>query len=766
MSIISIILLGKWFNAAQTSLESTKSIFVQLRKDLKKQGKNLTLFIEDFTGFTGIDSELITVLSTEHGGEYADLCRVTAVIGLTDFYYDQFKGNFTDRVTHQISVTDLAYGNDDFLVQMTARYLNAIYCSPDDIHSWYESGAILDQLPVSDFRPPCKWDSAVVLGHDMTLYPFNKHSLVTLYEHLPEKSPRAFLKDVIRAQLKEYFDGKEYGDDWYFPINPANVQMAKTTHSSAIDRLEAFSEQDRKRLKAVFALWGDDGSASEMKQPDGTILFGGVNKAFFDDIGLHTFEGIGHTGGSGASRKDQKPPDGVPKPPVDGATQNFNKHREDITQWYDNNGVLQYDADYRTWLRTFIKGDSNQCGAINWQDIGIPAYIAESRLLELAGYYIEDQHSPFRSDRFIVSLQRTAESRDVLLALNWWNYTKGWEFSEATYFQQRLITWLEKNKPQIIKNVASIEADGNPPEVLKWCLALQYLKAHILGQRIDTTSPYTIIRSLFSNFKYDDRIERETSEWNSLIQFLQNKEAEFDNALEFLRKASATTMGAVHYAVDDKAKSCFRTEELVTATEELIASGWDIEASLPAEIPQKNLLYNPAPLLKTLYANIRKAMKADTDRCNEVMAKLSNHVGKLNYENLVTTLASIQNLFKAFASNSIIGSNDLRTKYEKAPAEKAKEIMKYIKALSAAASKPPVEQLSIYSANSLHYLADTLRDFQTIARRAEQERDKALKEIENGAGFEGLEGQSEIILDFLDTLMSKLEAMEVTDDVN
>ena len=42
---------------ADISSESTKSVFEKLRKDLKKQGKNLTLFIEDFTGFTGIDSE-------------------------------------------------------------------------------------------------------------------------------------------------------------------------------------------------------------------------------------------------------------------------------------------------------------------------------------------------------------------------------------------------------------------------------------------------------------------------------------------------------------------------------------------------------------------------------------------------------------------------------------------------------------------------------------------------------------------------------------
>lgn len=93
---------------------------------MKKQGKNLTIFIEDFTGFTGIDQELITALSYEHGGDYQDLCRVTSVIGITNDYYYAFRGNFKDRVTHQIEVTDRSYGTDEFIVQMAGRYLNAI----------------------------------------------------------------------------------------------------------------------------------------------------------------------------------------------------------------------------------------------------------------------------------------------------------------------------------------------------------------------------------------------------------------------------------------------------------------------------------------------------------------------------------------------------------------------------------------------------------------------------------------------------------------
>ena len=446
---------------ADISSESTKTVFTQLRKDLKKQGKNLTLFIEDFTGFTGIDSELITVLSTEHGGNYSDLCRVTAVIGITDAYYDQFRDNFTDRVTHQISVTDQSYGADNFLIQMTGHYLNAIYCNPDQLRQWNESGADIGALPISQFKTPCKWETTTIEGKEVTLYPFNSKALLKLYESLPVKTPRMFLKEVIRAQLKEYFDGKEYGDNWDFPMNPANIQMSRGPHSSAIDRMDNLSTQDQNRVKAVLALWGD-GSASGTKEADGTITFGGVNKVFFEDIGLGIFTGIGdilvkpietstETGNKILTESINSPIESPSKTKVqlDGATKNYIKYKDDITGWFTKGEPLKFDADYRGWLRTFIKGtdhpSSAQPGAIDWQDIGIPAYIAETRLSDLAGYYIDDQKTPTNRE-IIVFMDRSAESRDVLLALNEWNYAKGWEFEGAVYYQQRLITWLANHR--------------------------------------------------------------------------------------------------------------------------------------------------------------------------------------------------------------------------------------------------------------------------------------------------------------------------------
>lgn len=764
---------------ADISSESTKTVFTQLRKDLKKQGKNLTLFIEDFTGFTGIDSELITVLSTEHGGNYSDLCRVTAVIGITDAYYDQFRDNFTDRVTHQISVTDQSYGADNFLIQMTGHYLNAIYCNPDQLRQWNESGADIGALPISQFKTPCKWETTTIEGKEVTLYPFNSKALLKLYESLPVKTPRMFLKEVIRAQLKEYFDGKEYGDNWDFPMNPANIQMSRGPHSSAIDRMDNLSTQDQNRVKAVLALWGD-GSASGIKEADGTITFGGVNKVFFEDIGLGIFTGIGdilvkpietstETGNKILTESINPPIESPSKAKVqlDGATKNYIKYKDDITGWFTKGEPLKFDADYRGWLRTFIKGtdhpSSAQPGAIDWQDIGIPAYIAEARLSDLAGYYIDDQKTPTNRE-IIVFMDRSAESRDVLLALNEWNYAKGWEFEGAVYYQQRLITWLERRKTQIVEKVTATKTGEPNVPVLEWCLALQYLKSCILGHKVNTESICTTVTSLFDKFNKDDMIVRETSEWNDLIQFVQHKEAEFDSALKFLRRGAATTMGGVRISANADVKSCYRADELICTVEKLTAANWDIESEIPEELPTNHMLFNHAALLKMLYSKIKKVMNADTERVSSVLNNLTWYVGELNQNNLVETLSSIQKLFATFAANSIMGNNDLRTKYEKPPIETANDILKHIKLLVDVSSCSAVTQLTAYTGNSLHRLANFQRDLQTIALKAEQEENKARKDIAKMDGFDDLEDLSEAARASMEALCERLEAMEVYND--
>ena len=755
---------------ADISSENAKAVFEHLRRDLKKQGKNLTLFIEDFTGFTGIDSELITVLSIEHGGDYADLCRVTSVIGITDGYYNQFKDNFKDRVTHQINVTERSFGSDEFLLPMAARYLNAIYCEPEDIRQWYERGAVREDLPVSAFQAPCPWEEIPIDGHAVTLYPFNRQALHKLYHNLPTQTPRMFLKDVLQAQLKEYFDGKQYGTEWAFPLNPKNVSMSNGPHSSAIDALQNLSPEDRKRLKSLFAIWGD-GSAKGVQNADGGVSFGGLPRAFLDDIELSAFtaNGLGDVQASRPatvpeSQPPQTAPVAVPNPPAPVKTREElkaeterNRRKSDINAWFSSSGTLQFSPDYKEWLREFLMGNSRQPGAINWQDSGVPAYIAAQRLSNLDAFYIDGQGGGKSKERALIVMEKSAESRDALIALTERHYAKGWDFQDAPlFYQRRLITWLERNRESILKKVYADYA--NRPPLAEWGLALQYLKAMIYGKAVDVSSPLKAVKSLFTEIQRNQTAERLTPEWNDLIRFVEQEEAAFEDSLRLLQKASNTKMGTVLGARNVEA---FRAEELLSAAEKLIQRGWDISDELPERV-ENNALYCSIEPLKSLYQKITAVTDAEERRVYELQTHLSAVIGELSEAQFVDTINAVQELFSVFLHNQIPGYQNLRAKYERAnPSETAQRMMNTLSVLDGATGKSAIQKLQAYSGNASKELHDFLQDMEEIEKAAETERVRA----ENGLNQTGQDPQlnalSTAAKEALAGLFDRLESMEV-----
>ena len=729
---------------ADVSSESTKAMFEQLRRDLKKQNKNLTLFIEDFTGFTGIDSELITVLSTEHGGDYADLCRVTALVGITNAYYDQFRDNFTDRVTHQISVTDRSYGTDEFLVQLTGRYLNAIYTDPKVLREWYKPGQELTEVPVSNFKAPCRWETTTIDGREVTLYPFNRKAIRGLYDQLKAKSPRSYLKSVIKSQMKEFLDGKLYGDEWAFPLNPGNTQMTKDQHSSAIDRIEAISNQDRVRLKTVLALWAD-GSATGRKELDGTISFGGVPQEFFKDIGLSAFSGIGdiqdastgtatgteipvHDNGTGTKPKDKQPPE--VKPRIDPKTKKHQTYKDDISEWFSAEKELKYHADYRKWLQEFIFGNNNQPGAINWQDIGVPAYVACERASHMSCIFIEGQDTGEAPENVLVSLARSADGRDVLYALAEMQYAGGWDFESAPYYQQRLITWLEREKTGIIQRVTAVEDIQKQLPALEWCVANQYLRAMICGISIPMDDPIKTMSALMKSFDAKKAAKRVSKDWEELISFVQYHESEFESARKYMIHASASTMGAIRGSTTLGDNELYRVEEMLCVVEKLMDADWNIESGLPKDIPAKHMLYNHAALLKQLYPRIRKAVEAEQKMAEDKLDELKAYVGEMTTENLVVNMNAILNLFNTLSTNGIWSLQGQKQRYGKAPLELAKEIMAAVRSITDARNKRVTQVLALYSDNALASISDWVKSFSEIERVAALEARKAEAELQ------------------------------------
>ncbi len=748
---------------ADISSESAKTVFEQLRRELKKQSKNLTLFIEDFTGFTGIDSELITVLSTEHGGIYEDLCRVTAIIGITDGYYNQFKDNFKDRVTYQINVTERSYGNINFLSEMAARYLNTIFCETNDIRKWFTDGAKHADLPISLFTAPCPWDMVHINEKKVTLYPFNRKSLSGLYDKLSVKTPRMFLLQ-IRDQLKAYFDGKEYGDNWTFPSRTTledNIQMKNAAHSSNIDRQDTLSTNDKVRLKCALEIWGD-GSGHRVQKHDG-IYIGDTNKEFFEDIGLGAFTGIGEirnedeTESSDESAKSnvQHTENHVIADPAASRRQrDLKARREDIQKWLENGSELQFSPDYRKWLLGFIKD------AINWQAEGISPYIAASKLPDQSIIFIEGQSGGALKDKALLILDKSIETKDVLLALCEYEYAEGWLFPTAAYFQQKVLNWLEKNRTKIVSRVLGIEPGKMHLPIIEWCLAVQYLKAQILGIKIDMSSPLTIIKSLFM-YHNDAGIQtRETQEWSDVIEFIRNEEGYLSSCYNLLKYSSNTHMGAISQR--PSSTPFYRTEELMFALQKLTKRGWNIEDELPEASMGNTLLSTPASMLRKLYQRVGVIVSSEEQHIAMVCEKIKGYIGELTVDNLVTVINSVKNLYITFNANSIPYSNTLKSRFDIAPLEKAKNIMNVIEQCTYAKSLPTsVEKLALYSSNIGKELSDFLKDLTDVELLAHQEQEKAERELRNLSGDLDVDSLVAAGIARLEVLYDNLEEMEV-----
>ena len=735
---------------AGISSEGAKEVFELLRKDLKKQGKNLTLFIEDFTGFTGIDSELITAVSTPHTGMYSELCRVTAVIGITNDYFHQFRDNFKERVTHQVSVTERTFGSPAFIGQMAGRYLNAIYCDPHAMDEWYNHGGDISELPISDFKPPCSWDSVEINGKAVTLYPFNKKSLTRLFNGLSVKSPRTFLISVLRSQLKEFFDGKEYGTNWRFPLNPTSIPMENNAHASTIDRLPGLSAEDKNRIKAVLAIWGD-GTANESSNESNETVIGAIPKAFFDSIGLEEISAVGYGGGEdGKSGEDGKDDEDVedgkggksgkggeddedgkggkkrPKPPTD-----LERRVIDINSWFSNGDQLQYHNDYRTYIREFLVGINRSSGAIPWQDLDIPAFIVDSRFSDLTKIYIEGQqkvqNKNIAKEDYLVYLERNAESKDLLLALCNRNYAKGWNFGNSAYYQTRAIVWLEKNKQHIIEQLYRGDHGENLP-IFRWCLALQYLKAATYGQPIDNSSPLAIVKSLMEPINKDNSIKRVNEVWGSLEQFIEGQSSVYDSTVGLLRQASATIMGAVAYAKDVKEKKFYRTAELLQEVQYLEDHHWNIMSELP-DVTKDNLLYNPAKLLAKLYPRVEKVLEQEKVQSEQVLQSIKGYVGDITVDNLLDLYNVTETMFSDFKQYGIPYKSELESRFSGGFEEKANRILQWFVKYDKPLSESLVPDFYEFSDNSLAKLNDFLSDLVEIERMAVKEESKAKQDL-------------------------------------
>lgn len=609
------------------NVSDLKKVFARLRCELKKMQKGLILFIEDITSFTGIDRALMEVLIQEHTGSQANeqLCRICSIVGVTKDYFDTgLPDNIKERVTHKMTIDQDSYG-DEYLLEMTARYLNAIYLSTDVISSWVNEGAIKENLPISELYREHHWAMYQIPdGPKLTIFPFNQNAVLQSYARLRKlKTPRHLLQDVISFITREFigrvnepFPPPESEIQGEFSI----PQWAVPTHAGTVDS-QNLKYSDN--IACLLRLWGN--ATAFRREIGDRLTVGDLDRDVFNAFQLPFIEGVkdGINPKSVSNTPGQKT---IQEPtPSNSSTVNvqevkFKRIQKELQDWVNGKSLVNYGMlrdNALNALKDFI----------DWEEEKIPGNVLNA--FTTKRFSIEDQtglaHEGFQ-------IKRSKKAQAALMALAAWQYigSKSWNFTDSDEYLGQLYRWMEEVKNDFIKAVSRVHYynDGKFP-CGSWTVLAAYYGVVIGGQLGERDSIREIYVKMTQPWRDITVNELRSSKWRGLQQKSKKFAENHNFFLEYFnRKQGDITHGSSIYFLD--------AAEILRVMDDWNRSDWNTEV-LEEELfsnLKDEIIYYPLQVLQEIRKQYNAALLEELEESARVKAAITASVGDISKEGL------------------------------------------------------------------------------------------------------------------------------------
>jgi hypothetical protein len=636
----------------------------QLRLDLKNRQQSLIMLIEDLTTFTGIDSELVKVLSIDCEGENNDLCNVTSVIGITDEHYrSYFRDNFQDRVTQMIDVNPAFSGDEEFLTQLSARYINAIQTPKDELIRWFENGFDAENIPIHAKKPDYPWDCVWIGSVEYPLFPFTRRSLLALHGRLSasRRTPRHFLGNVIKLQMEAWILSTGKKGQALFPNSTQQAlgNNAVTFNTPPImskfeNEMSATNENIKKAIRSILCLWGNGTLEIGKKEDHDTI--GSIPFGFFRDLEYPI--------PSGTTKEPQKPPQPLPPtpspPPVN---QNYQHELQVLQDWFYQGAQLFNSEDVKGSIKEFL------LDSIYWACEGVPAYIA-ARRLDNRAIYIEGQmqQTPSRGQALVV-LDKNIDSYNLILALiHYRSNQKQWNFQNASYLQLRSIVWLENNRESLLERIR-----GGLPDItidhLACSLWLEHLRLVVIGAILPEDDARTVLRKIYqTDSSYSMPSQHSNGEWKKLQERVNARITRkwLDDNKEFLVQVGNSRMGTPSTA---GSTVMFARRDLIDqAFKRIDALDWN-PMTITERIQREGSDFNVLQFdqMSEYYVLSTTLVRSEENRFRELSGEVSEKIGdQYDSATWIGTSVLLVNWLELFSSRyGEYFSTDARTRAEK-----------------------------------------------------------------------------------------------------
>jgi len=509
-----------------------EQVFLEIRKELKKQGKNLTLLVEDITAFTGVNEALLNVL-IPHTGDYEkdNICRISAIIGTTTEYFkSNFRDNQKDRVTHFVIIPDDVFGADENdLCEFVGRYLNVMSLDKEEVDIWANEGADSDSYPVHKIVEGEGWDSVLSSdGKVLNLYPFSKRAIVYLYNTILQenyRTPRYLLRDVVEKTVRDAL--------WNIVNFPGFKIQNTNTNADLRDRLRAqnVSSELFERLYLFMCVWGD---ASTEEYKNGEITYvAGLPLKVYEDLGLPIISGKKViVKGEYLNKQTELIPqqqNSIVKTPAEIAAEKkmqseraqLNDSLQVIENWIAG-GTLNVGATTGNVV-LISKAREDMCNylysAIDWQAEGVSMDNID-KIKKVKERLVGFDRQKRGEDAMFYKLPADRETQGVVEAFLEWNVLgkRSWNFDGADRRVYRVQLWTEKIKKPLIKAITTFE--NHDIDYFKCAMTAEFYRIILFGLCKATTLDGLKSEHILENGIRNIGINSHSEAWNTLLGLL------------------------------------------------------------------------------------------------------------------------------------------------------------------------------------------------------------------------------------------------------
>lgn len=539
------------------------SVIEEIRQELFKQGKILTILIEDITAASGVDDSLLDALLTDKI-EYPDknMCRLNAVVGSTDGYYrEKFRSNTKGRIHNFVYVPDdLFSGNQNGLIEFFAKYLNTISLSAEDINKWVQNGkADLNNYPIHTDTIGKGWGEFKYNGQAINLFPFTKNAIVFLYEkqETNKRNPRALMREIIEPYIK---DAMEHLDE--FPLRRPSFQASNTELQNSIYNNNALDDATKIRLSFFMYIWGDGTLRSSER--NGEKIVAGIPSSVYRQLGLPVIDGVqtSDDGGLQEGKQDTSQIGG----------QDERKPTVDETPEKENEQVLIALAEVDRWIeqkdyKLSIGATTKNVRALNEARRNINTYLFNTIDWLSEGVSIDAmlkirdtgnkllvafERQTMKSDA-VITLPASIESRKIIEAFVRWSEVgkKSWNFKGSTDYLYRVQRWSESIKPSIVN--AIIHYGDKESDYFTYAAVAEYYRLILNGYSKNYQNPQNFtVEMLLDKNPANPEENCHTKKWNDLLKILNGSDGmEAHNCvLQYYNLPQGTAINSTNYEYD------------------------------------------------------------------------------------------------------------------------------------------------------------------------------------------------------------------------